>query len=134
MPSFDSGDDFAWVLGPGEGLGIDVRSGEKACNGGLQFGHRAEYAALEPLARQLGEVSLDGIEPGGGCWREVEGPAGVLGEPLAHLWMLVGGIVVSNGMDRLALRNRGFDSIEEADEFLMAVARHAAADDLAVQH
>jgi hypothetical protein len=48
--------------------------------------------------------------------------------------MLVGGIVVEDDVDRLASRDLALDSIEEADEFEMAVALHAAADHGAVEH
>ena len=37
-------------------------------------------------------------------------------------------------MDRLSLRHLRFDGVEEADELLMPVARHAAADHLAFEH
>ena len=33
---------------------------------------------------------------------EVEGPAGVVGEPCPHLRVLVGGVVVDDRMDQLA--------------------------------
>jgi hypothetical protein len=48
--------------------------------------------------------------------------------------MLVGGVVVDDGMDDLASRHGGFDRVEEADELLMAVLLHATANDTAVQH
>jgi hypothetical protein len=35
----------------------------------------------------------------------VEGPAGMAGQPCAHLGMFVGGIVVDDGMDHLSLRH-----------------------------
>jgi hypothetical protein len=35
---------------------------------------------------------------------EVEGPAGMAGQPCAHLGVFVGGIVVDDGVDRLSLR------------------------------
>jgi hypothetical protein len=57
--------------------------------------------ALQALAREFGEESLDGIEPGCGGRGEVEHPAGMPRQPLAHLWMLVGRIFVDDGMDRL---------------------------------
>src|SRR5678815_1031559 len=66
-----------------------------------------------------------------GC--EVEGPAGMPGQPLLHLGMLVGGIVVDNGMDRLSRRDLRLDGVEEADELLVAVALHVATDDGAVE-
>jgi hypothetical protein len=48
--------------------------------------------------------------------------------------VLVRGIVVENRMDHLAGRHRALDGIEELDEILMPVVRHAAADDLALEH
>ena len=65
---------------------------------------------------------------------EVEGEALVAAEPGAHLGMLVGGVVVEDHMDALAGRDIGLDGVEEADELLVAVALHAAPDDLALEH
>jgi len=48
--------------------------------------------------------------------------------------MFVGGIVVEHRVDRLVGRDLALDSVEEADEFDMAVALHAAADHRSVQH
>ena len=39
-----------------------------------------------------------------------------------------GGVVVEDGVDRLTGRDLTLDGVQEADEFLMAVAPHAAAD------
>jgi|SRR5579884_402258 len=50
------------------------------------------------------------------------------------LGCLVGGVVVEDYMDRLAFGHLGLDCIEEANEFLMPVALHAAADNLAFEH
>ena len=52
---------------------------------------------------------------------------------MAHLGMLVGGIIIDNGVDRLASRDLGLDGIEEADELLVPMALHVAADDGAVE-
>src|SRR5207249_2533127 len=49
------------------------------------------------------------------------------------LGVLVGGIIVEDHMDRLVGRHFALDGIEKADKFLMPVALHAAADDLALQ-
>ncbi len=48
--------------------------------------------------------------------------------------MLVGGIVVEHGVDHLASRDLALDGLEEADEFEVAMALHAAADHGAVEH
>src|SRR5271156_4068605 len=52
----------------------------------------------------------------------------------AGLGMFVGGIVVEHRVDRLLGRDLAFDGVEEADEFEVAVALHAAADYRSVQH
>jgi hypothetical protein len=48
--------------------------------------------------------------------------------------MLVGGIIVEDDMDRPIGRDLALDGIEEANEFEMAVALHAAPDHGAVEH
>ena len=63
----------------------------------------------------------------------MEDKAGVPVEPSPHLGVLVGGVVVEDDVDDLAGGDVGFDRIEEANELLMAVALHAATDDLAFQ-
>ena len=67
-------------------------------------------------------------------WREVEGPARMASEPSPDLRMLMGGVVVGDRMDQLPGRNRPLDSVEEANELLVPVSLHAAADDLAFEH
>ena len=57
---------------------------------------------------------------------------GMAVEPLAFR-MLVGGVVVEDGMDRLSLRHLRLDGVEEADELLMPVALHVAANDGAIE-
>src|SRR5438105_9637917 len=50
-------------------------------------------------------------------------------QPLAHLWMLVGRIVVDDGVDHLSHGDLRLNRIEEADELLVAMALHVAAND-----
>jgi hypothetical protein len=47
--------------------------------------------------------------------------------------MFMGGIVVEDGVDHLACRDGPLDGCDEADELLMPMARHAAADDLVLR-
>ena len=56
------------------------------------------------------------------------------GQPLAHLWMLVGSVVVNDGVDFLPRRHLRLDGIEESDELLMAMMLHIASDDGAVEN
>ena len=133
MPAPDGGDDFVGVGGPCEGLGLLIVLFEEAVDRGLQVGDGAEDAALEPALCERGEEALDRVEPGSGRRREVERPSRIAFEPSADIGMLVGGVVVDDGVDRLPRRNLSFDDIEEADELLMAMALHVAADHRAVE-
>ena len=47
----------------------------------------------------------------------MEAPAWMTRQPGQHFWVLVGGIVVEDDMDRPIGRDLALDSIEEADEF-----------------
>src|SRR6266566_6429081 len=51
-----------------------------------------------------------------------------------HLRVLVGCVVVDDGMDRLSCWDLGFDGVEEADELLVPMALHVSTDDGAVEH
>ncbi len=121
------------IGGPDEGLGHLVCLFDEAFDGRLQLDDGSEDAALQALLGELGEVALHGVEPRAGGGREVEGEPLVAGEPGDNRGMLVSGIIVENDMDGFALRDLGLDGIQEADELLMAVPLHAAADDLAFQ-
>ena len=54
-------------------------------------------------------------------------------EPSANIGMLMGGVIVDDGVDRLSNGNLLLDDIEEANELLMAMALHVAADHRAVE-
>jgi len=87
----------------------------------------------EAPAGELGEEPLDGVEPGTGGGREVEGPAGMARKPFADLGVLVSGIIVDDHVDDLPDRDVAFEGVEEADEPLMPVALHVSAEHLAGQ-
>ena len=55
-------------------------------------------------------------------------------QPGFHAGMFVRPVVVDDQMQIEAGRGLGVDSLEEPDELLMPMARHAVADDLAVEH
>jgi len=94
---------------------------------------RRRWIRLEPASGQLGKKALDRVEPGGRGRGEVELKALVPSEPGANLGMLVPGVIVDNQMHVLLSRGLAIDRIEEADEFLVPMAAHALADDLAVE-
>ena len=105
MPSIDLLDDAVGIGGPDEGFGFAVVFAEVAVDRGLQVDQRAKDAALQPPAGERGKEGLDRIGPGAGSGCEMKHPAGVPGEPSAHFGMLVGGIVVEDGMDEFAGRH-----------------------------
>ena len=59
---------------------------------------------------------------------KVEDPARVIDEPLLDLGMLVGGVVVGDGVDDPAGPDGALDGVEELDELLVGVGWHAATD------
>src|SRR5260370_3998700 len=63
----------------------------------------------------------------------MEDKARVPVEPGTHPGVLVGGVIVEDDVDDLAGGDVGFDGIEKANELLMAMTLHAAADDFAFQ-
>ena len=93
-----------------------------------------EDAALQTLLGQFRKVSLHRVKPRAGRGREVKEEPLVACQPRQNGWMLVSGVIVENDMDRLSSRKLGVDGVEEAYELLVAVALHAAADHLALQH
>ena len=105
-PAIDGSDDFVGIGGPDKGLWFIVCLGKEAIDGGLEFDDGAEHTALEAAAGQLGEVSFDCIQPGGGCRGEVEGEAGMAFEPGADLGVLVGRVIVENDVNQLPGRAR----------------------------
>ena len=54
-------------------------------------------------------------------------------EPTANRWMFVRGVIIQNNMDDLACGDLCLDGIQEADELLMPVALHVAADHRAIE-
>jgi hypothetical protein len=54
-------------------------------------------------------------------------------QPLPHLWMFVGRVIVDDDVDHFSRRDLRLDRTEEADELLMPMALHVAADDGAIE-
>src|SRR4029079_7091450 len=119
---------------PDEWCRVPVVLGEIAIDSGLEVDDGVEDATLETPLGQLGEEALDCVEPRARGWREVECEALMAVEPGTHLGVFVSGVVVEDDVDGLACRHLGVDGIEKADELLVAVALHVAANDGAVEH
>jgi hypothetical protein len=69
VPAPDSGDDVVGLCLPDEGLRLTIMLVDEAVDGSLEVDDRMEYAVFQSSARQLGEESLDGIEPRAGRLR-----------------------------------------------------------------
>src|SRR5208282_2374798 len=120
MPASDDGDDFVGIGDPLEGFGMGIVIFEEAIDRGLKVGDGSEDAAFEAALGEGGEEALDGVEPGGRCRREVEGPARMARDPLPHGGMLVGGVVDEDGVDGLAGGNLALDGVADGDEAAIA--------------
>jgi hypothetical protein len=75
-------------------------------------------------AGELGEKSLDEIEPGAVFGRvdEREASFGLLGEPSHRLLGFVGGVIVEDELDRGRGRMGGVELFQEFDEFARAMS------------
>src|SRR5512144_1903433 len=69
---------------------------DEAVDRRLELDDRAEDAALEAAPGELGEETLDGVEPGAGGRREVEDEAPVALQPRLDLRVFVRGVVVED--------------------------------------
>ena len=63
----------------------------------------------------------------------MEGKARVPVQPLTHLWMLVGGVVVEDHVHDFFDRHLRLNGVQEADELLVTMALHTSANDLAFE-
>ena len=105
-----------------------------AADGVFEIGEGFEDAAPDLPAGNGREEAFDSVEPGCRGRGEMEDPAGVIGKPLFHLGVLMGGVVIGDGMDDPAGSDATLDGIEEFDELLVGVARHATAVHSAVEN
>ena len=64
----------------------------------------------------------------------MEAKARMFGEPVRDFLFFVGRVVVGDAVDVELVRGGAVDGLEELQKLLMAMARHALPDDLALQH
>ena len=86
VPASDRGDDPVGIGGPDKRLGIVIGLGEEAVDSGLEVDQGR--CPVSAAFRQLGEETLDGIEPRGRFWDVVEHEMRMAIEPGAHLGCL----------------------------------------------
>jgi hypothetical protein len=103
-------------------------------DGGDQLRHAAKAAAADTYVGDFAEPPLHQAQPGTRSRDEVLLEPWMLPEPRLHAWVLVGRVVVHDDMQREFGRSLDVDLLEETDELLMPMARHAVANHLAVEH
>jgi hypothetical protein len=64
-------------------MGLPIVLFEEAVDCGLKVGDGSKDAALQAALCEGCEEVLDGVEPRGGCWSEMERPLWMAVEPLA---------------------------------------------------
>ena len=128
-------DDFVWICCPFEWFGVVVIVlGDETVDCSLKVDEGTEDTSFQPPPRQFGEEAFHSVEPATGCRGKVEGPTRVPGQPGADFFMLVGRIIVDNGVDGLVCRNIALDAVEKSDELLVAMALHVLPDDGCIQN
>src|SRR3954451_20396827 len=99
-----------------------------------QIAHAAEGAAPNAFAGDLSKPAFDLIEPrrtGGGKVQMIARPRC---QPLLHLWMLVGSVIIEHQVDVQSGINGLINATEEAQELLVTVAGMALGNDGPLKH
>ena len=103
-------------------------------DGGDQLRHAAKAAAADTFVGDFAEPPLHHVQPGTRSWDEVQMEPWMSPEPRLHARVLVGRVIVHDDMQIEFGRGLDVDLLEETDELLMPMARHAVANHLAVEH
>ena len=79
----------------------------------LEFLHAPEHASPNVVLRDVPEIPLDHVQPGGSSRNEVDVETRVLGQPFLHFRMFVGPVVVANDVQLQALGSLALDPPEK---------------------
>src|SRR5438270_205534 len=120
--------------GPHEGTGVVIPVRDEVLNAAAQVGHGGERASTDRALGDQPEPAFDLVEPGTVGREEVQLKAHSARQPRAHLRVLVGAVVVDDEMHVERAWNLGLEMAQEREELLMAMARLALSEDLAVGH
>ena len=93
-----------------------------------QLLHALERAATNPLVGDLAKPTLNQVQPGTARGDEVNVKPLVPFRPGFHLGMLMGGVVVHDQVKLAIGRRLLVDQLQELDPLLVAMVRHALAD------
>jgi len=103
-------------------------------DGSNQLRYASEASPTEAFVGDLAKPPFDQVQPGTRSWDKVEMEPRVASEPGFHARMLVSPIVVHDQMQIDFGGGLGIYLVEKSNELLMPMARHAVADDFAVEH
>jgi len=99
-----------------------------------QFRDVMETAAANPLVGNLSKPTLDQIQPRTRRRDEVDVESGMSTHPGFDPRVFVGCVIVHDKMQIEIGRRLGVDLVEETNEFLVSMTRHAVADHFAIEH
>jgi hypothetical protein len=132
VPASDRSDDLVGTGGPSERFGLDVVYSKNRLMAAWRSTRDRRTVLQSPLSED-GEEALDSVEPSTRDRVEVERPARMRRKPFADFRMLVGGVIVDDRMHDFSGGDLRLDGIEKADELLMPMTLHVAADHRPVQ-
>src|SRR5918996_5586062 len=99
-----------------------------------EFSDASKRSSTDPLASDLCEPPFHKVQPRTAHRYEVQVEPRMILQPLAHLRVLVGAVVVHDQVDLSATGCLPIDALEKSDEFGMAVPRLAGSDHSPIQH
>ena len=103
-------------------------------DGSNQLWDAVKAAAANPLIGNLSKPTLDQIQPRTRRRDEVDVESGMSSHPGFNPRVFVGGVIVHDQMQIEMGRRFGVDLVEETNEFLVSMTRHAVADHFAIEH
>ena len=110
-------------------MGLDV-----LVDSGDQIRDVSERASTDALVGNLAEPALHHVQPRAGSGNEMQVEAGMAFQPGLDARMFVRPVVVDDQMQVQIEWCLDADQLQETDKFLMAMPRHAIANDRAIEH
>src|SRR5207247_8837733 len=132
-PSIDLFNDLLGGGGPDKRFRLFVVLHKIIFDGSNEFFDASEVAASQALLSEFAKPALDQVKPGrtGGCVMNMK--ARVFRQPLRHLVMFMGAVIIHDQMQIQALGNLSIKLAQKLHIFLMSMTRHTLADDRAVE-
>jgi hypothetical protein len=115
--------DVANALDPDERLGIDVVMHDVFIDGAAtSSGTLANMPRRSRSVCDVAQETLDHVQPRGRGWSEVHVESWMLVQPRLHSGVLMGGVIVGNQVQRLALGGLAINLAQQLQPFDVRVA------------